>query len=57
MVVMRNTQKEAVWKRAKYFYNLFNENLELCGYSIFLYQKRKEKDEKELFLTKKVEDD
>ena len=57
IAVMSNTQKEAVWKRAKYFYNLFNENLELCGYSIFLYQKRKEKDEKELFLTKKVEDD
>ena len=55
VVVMSNTQKEAVWKRAKYFYNLFNENLKHCGYSIFLYQKRKEKDEKELFLTKLVE--
>ncbi|MEK6917769.1 MAG: class I SAM-dependent methyltransferase [Nanoarchaeota archaeon] len=48
---MDNTQKEAINKKAKYFYNLFNKNLQYCGYSILLYQKRREQDEVELFLT------
>ena len=47
-------QKSAILKRAKYFYMLFNENLKYCGYTIFLYQKRREQDEAELFLTKPI---
>jgi len=34
------------------FIRLFNENLKYAGFSILLYQKRRIKDEKELFLTK-----
>jgi len=49
---MSTSQRNAIKKRAQYFYNLFNENLKYCGYSILLYQKRKEKDEMELFLTR-----
>ena len=42
----------AIENRARYFYNLFNENLKYCGFSILLYQKRLDHDESELFLTK-----
>ncbi|MDD4352897.1 MAG: class I SAM-dependent methyltransferase [Candidatus Nanoarchaeia archaeon] len=40
-----------------YFMELFNQNLKYAGYSILLYQKRVEKEEIELFLTKKNEYD
>lgn len=49
--------KEAITKKAKYFYTLFNENLKYAGYSILLYQKRKEPEEMELFLTKPIKND
>lgn len=45
---------EALKIRYSYFMNLFNENLKYCGYSILIFQKRKIKDQAELFLTKKV---
>ncbi|MFT4243899.1 MAG: class I SAM-dependent methyltransferase [Candidatus Woesearchaeota archaeon] len=46
--------RDAVFKRAKYFMNLFNENLKYAGYSIFLFQKRREAEEVELFKTIEV---
>lgn len=45
---------EALKNRYSYFMSLFNENLKYCGYSILIFQKRKIKDQAELFLTKKV---
>ncbi|MEA2007476.1 MAG: class I SAM-dependent methyltransferase [Patescibacteria group bacterium] len=47
-------EQSTVKERAEYFYKLFNENLQYVGYSILLYQKRRMKDEVELFLSKKV---
>src|SRR3989344_2379389 len=43
--------KNQVKKKYSGFIKLFNENLKYAGFSILLYQKRKIKDEKELFLT------
>lgn len=54
---MDNLQIESIRKRAQYFYGLFNENLKYCRYSIFLYQKRRESDEMELFSTRAVRND
>lgn len=34
------------------FYNLFNENLKYCGFSVLLYQKRLQYDDDELFLSR-----
>jgi len=51
---LNKTQLSVLEEKARYFYNLFNENLKYCGFSILLYQKRNEMDEKELFLTKSV---
>lgn len=48
---MEEKDKTKVVEKAKYFYMLFNENLAFAGYSILLYQKRKIRDEMELFLT------
>lgn len=47
---MPENQKKMIEHKAKYFYNLFNENLKYCGFSILLYQKRYEKEEEELFV-------
>lgn len=42
-------------KRAKYFYELFNENnYKYAGYSTILMQKRKLPDEEELFLSEEI---
>ena len=54
---MSIAQKEAVEKRANYFYYLFNDNLKYCSYSIMLYKKTRGEKEAELFLTKLVEND
>lgn len=43
--------KKIIKKRYEEFMGLFNENLKYAGFSILLYQKRKIKDELELFLT------
>jgi ubiquinone/menaquinone biosynthesis C-methylase UbiE len=48
------SEQEQLKRRALYFYSLFNRNLKYAGYSILLYQKRKMRDEIELFLTKKI---
>ena len=45
---------KSIEDRARYFYELFNENLKYCGFSILLYQKRLELDEIELFITKEL---
>jgi ubiquinone/menaquinone biosynthesis C-methylase UbiE len=44
--------KELIKKRTLEFFTLFNKNLQYAGYSILLFQKRKIKDEIELFITK-----
>lgn len=44
--------KNQIKEKYKNFIKLFNENLKYAGFSILLYQKRKIKDEMELFLTK-----
>lgn len=44
--------KNKIAKRYLALMNLFNKNLKYAGFSILLYQKRKIKDEIELFLTK-----
>jgi ubiquinone/menaquinone biosynthesis C-methylase UbiE len=61
MLMMKNEvqhleekEQTLVRERAKYFYELFNENLQYAGYSILLYQKRNMKDEVELFLSEKI---
>lgn len=46
--------RNAIFKRTEYFMNLFNKNLKYAGYSIFLFQKRKEAEEVELFKTVEV---
>ncbi len=43
-------QKFFLKERFTYFMSLFNENLKYAGFSIFLFQKRQKKDEKELFI-------
>jgi ubiquinone/menaquinone biosynthesis C-methylase UbiE len=54
-VMNRNKDEQIQIKNdAEYFYNLFNENLQYAGYSILLYQKRRVKDEVELFLTERL---
>lgn len=47
-------QKREIKKRVEYFYQLFNRNLRYCGFSIFLYQRRHEIDEKELFISEEL---
>ncbi len=47
-------EQSLIRERAEYFYKLFNKNLQHAGYSILLYQKRKIKDDIELFLSKKI---
>lgn len=47
-------ERELIKKRYKYFIELFNENLKYCGFSILLFQKRKIKDQVELFTSKKI---
>lgn len=42
-------------KRYLYFMELFNRNLQYCGYSILLFQKRTQKDQIELFTNKRYE--
>jgi ubiquinone/menaquinone biosynthesis C-methylase UbiE len=48
--------KEQLKSRFSYFMKLFNENLKYAGFSILLFQKRLEKDEAELFLSKPMLD-
>lgn len=43
-----------ICKRYTELMNLFNINLQYCGYSIIIFQKRHLKDESELFLTKEL---
>ncbi len=50
----KKNEQYLIRKKAEYFYKLFNENLQHAGYSILLFQKRKMKDEVELFLSKKT---
>jgi len=47
--------KAQINKRFQYFMNLFNENLQYCGFSILLFQKRHCVEESELFLSRPVE--
>lgn len=48
--------KKHLKERFGYFMRLFNENLKYAGFSVFLFQKRLQKDEMELFLSKPVRD-
>lgn len=45
---------EALKTRYEYFMSLFNENLSYCGYSVFIFQKRKSHDQVELFTSRRV---
>jgi ubiquinone/menaquinone biosynthesis C-methylase UbiE len=47
-------EQEIIKNRAKYFYKLFNENLQYANYSTLLYQKRALEDEIELFVSRKI---
>jgi len=47
-------EQDLIREKAEYFYELFNENLQYAGYSILLFQKRKMKDEVELFLSERI---
>lgn len=51
---LKSPEKDAIQKKAEDFYFLFNENLKYCGFSVLLFQKRLEKEEEELFLSKKI---
>jgi len=46
--------KKQMKNRFSYFMKLFNENLKYAGFSILLFQKRLEKDEVELFISKTI---
>ena len=46
--------KKLLMKKGREFMELFNENLKYAGYSICIIQKRKIKEEMELFLTKSI---
>lgn len=48
------TTKKQLKKRFSYFMELFNENLKYAGFSVLLFQKRLEKDEIELFLSRSI---
>lgn len=48
---LSNENFKKIKNKGNYFMKLFNENLKYAGYSIFLFQKRKEKEEIELFET------
>lgn len=52
LMKLNATVRNVIRNRMSYFMNLFNENLKYAGFSIILYQKRKLKDEIELFITK-----
>jgi ubiquinone/menaquinone biosynthesis C-methylase UbiE len=47
-------EQKLIKKRYKYFISLFNENLKYCGFSVLLFQKRKIKDQLELFTSRKT---
>jgi len=53
LLKLNKKDKEIIKKRTLDFFYLFNKNLKYAGYSILLFQKRKIKDEMELFITKK----
>lgn len=44
--------RDEVRARLRYFMNLFNENLVYAGFSVMLFQKRRQAEQVELFLTK-----
>ncbi|MDI6738241.1 MAG: hypothetical protein QME12_07060 [Nanoarchaeota archaeon] len=50
--MLGNSQRKKIKKRIEYVMGLFNKNLKYAGFSILLYQKRKIREEVELFLTK-----
>ncbi|MBI2053823.1 MAG: methyltransferase domain-containing protein [Candidatus Staskawiczbacteria bacterium] len=56
ITIQSEETKKQIKKRFSYFMELFNENLKYAGFSILLFQKRLEKDETELFLSKPVRD-
>ncbi|MEA3378085.1 MAG: amino acid--tRNA ligase-related protein, partial [Nanoarchaeota archaeon] len=45
---------EEIFTKYKEYLKLFNKNLQYCGYSIIIFQKRRFKDESELFLSREV---
>lgn len=47
-------EEKHIFEKYKEYMNLFNENLKYCGYSIIIFQKRRTKDESELFLSREV---
>lgn len=49
-------EQEITLLKSRYtnFIDLFNKNLKYCGYSILVFQKRKVKDQVELFISKKI---
>jgi len=51
LLKLNKEDKEIIKKRTLNFFYLFNKNLKYAGYSILLFQKRKIKDEIELFIT------
>ena len=59
-IVKKNTgsqteqEQTAIKERFKYFIELFNENLKYAGFSVLLFQKRKEQEEKELFISEEI---
>lgn len=48
--------RDEVRARLRYFMNLFNENLLYAGFSVMLFQKRRQAEQAELFLAKPVLD-
>ena len=53
--IMESEEFDLIKKRARYFYELFNENnCKYAGYSTILMQKRKMSDEEELFLSEEI---
>lgn len=47
-------EQASIRERFEYFLRLFNENLKYAGFSILLFQKRSEQEEKELFISKEI---
>jgi len=49
---MSEFERKTLFKEGKKFMELFNENLKYASFSIFIIQKRKFKEEVELFVSK-----